>query len=74
MVKQVEFMSACVVALGAAYGTGKSGKGMISQQHGSWLKSLIPVIMSGVIAIYGLIVSVIIAAQIPEADKYSIAK
>merc|ERR1711912_215798 len=49
--------------LGAAYGTAKSGVGICSMgvlKPALVLKSILPVIFSGVLAIYGIIVSIII--------------
>lgn len=54
-------------ALGAAYGTAKSGTGisaMAVMRPELIMKSIIPVIMAGIIAIYGLVVAVLIAQQI----------
>jgi len=49
--------------IGAAYGTAKAGSGISS--IGVWkpsiiMKSLIPVVMAGILGIYGMIVSVIL--------------
>ena len=51
-------------ALGAAYGTAKSGTGIAAMsvmRPDLIMKSVIPVVMAGIIAIYGLVVSVLIA-------------
>jgi len=57
-------------ALGAAYGTAKSGCGisaMAVMRPDFIMKSVIPVVMAGIIAIYGLVVAVLIANNIaPE--------
>ena len=53
-----------VPALGAAYGTAKSGTGIAAMsvmRPDLIMKSVIPVVMAGIIAIYGLVVSVLIA-------------
>ena len=53
-----------IVALGAAYGTAKSGTGIAAMsvmRPDLIMKSVIPVVMAGIIAIYGLVVSVLIA-------------
>ena len=53
-------------ALGAAYGTAKSGTGIAAMsvmRPDLIMKSVIPVVMAGIIAIYGLVVSVLIANQ-----------
>lgn len=51
-------------ALGAAYGTAKSGVGIAAMsvmRPDLIMKSVIPVVMAGIIAIYGLVVSVLVA-------------
>jgi len=62
------FMGAAVALifanLGAAYGTAKSGVGVSSMgvmKPDLVMKSIIPVVMAGVLGIYGLIIAVIIA-------------
>lgn len=58
-------------ALGAAYGTAKSGTGIAAMsvmRPELIMKSIIPVVMAGIIAIYGLVVAVLIANNID--DKY----
>jgi len=50
-------------ALGAAYGTAKSGTGIAAMsvmRPQLIMKSIIPVVMAGIIAIYGLVVAVLI--------------
>jgi len=62
-------MSFC--ALGAAYGTAKSGTGisaMAVMKPELIMKSVIPVVMAGIIAIYGLVVAVVIIQDIPSTD------
>lgn len=54
-------------ALGAAYGTAKSGTGiaaMAVMRPELIMKSIIPVVMAGIIAIYGLVVAALIANDI----------
>ena len=56
-------MSATVfTAIGAAYGTAKSGMGIsamaIMKPHMIW-KSIVPVVMAGIIAIYGIVVAIL---------------
>jgi V-type H+-transporting ATPase proteolipid subunit len=49
--------------IGAAYGTAKSGVGISSMgvmNPGLVMRCIIPVVMAGVLGIYGLIVAVII--------------
>ena len=56
--------------LGSAYGTAKSGVGIASMGQFKprlVMRNIIPVIMAGIIGIYGLIVSVIIGGQINNA-------
>ncbi len=60
------FLSILCTALGAAYGTAKSGTGIAAMsvmRPDLIMKSVIPVVMAGIIAIYGLVVSVLIANQ-----------
>lgn len=57
--------------LGAAYGTAKSGVGISSMgviKPELIMKSLIPVVMAGVLGIYGLIVSVILIQKINNSS------
>ena len=52
--------------LGSAYGTGKAGVGISAiglERHDLVMKSMIPVIMAGVLGIYGLIIAVIIGNE-----------
>jgi V-type H+-transporting ATPase proteolipid subunit len=49
--------------LGAAYGTAKSGVGIVSMgvlKPDLIIKSVIPVVMAGILGIYGMIVAVIL--------------
>ena len=55
--------------IGAAYGTAKSGVGICSMgvlKPDLIIKSVIPVIMAGILGIYGLIVAVILQGRIKE--------
>eukprot|EP00339_Tiarina_fusa_P023815 CAMPEP_0117043080 /NCGR_PEP_ID=MMETSP0472-20121206/29972_1 /TAXON_ID=693140 ORGANISM="Tiarina fusus, Strain LIS" /NCGR_SAMPLE_ID=MMETSP0472 /ASSEMBLY_ACC=CAM_ASM_000603 /LENGTH=168 /DNA_ID=CAMNT_0004754515 /DNA_START=135 /DNA_END=641 /DNA_ORIENTATION=- len=67
--------SALVFAcMGAAYGTAKSGVGVSAMgvMHPELvMKSMIPVVMAGVIGIYGLIIAVIIGSSISDSDYTS---
>eukprot|EP00658_Telonema_sp_P-2_P045084 TRINITY_DN329_c0_g1_i1.p1 TRINITY_DN329_c0_g1~~TRINITY_DN329_c0_g1_i1.p1 ORF type:complete len:208 (+),score=49.31 TRINITY_DN329_c0_g1_i1:63-686(+) len=59
--------------LGAAYGTAKSGVGVANMgvlHHEMVMKSIIPVVMAGVLGIYGLIVAVLLASGIKADDAY----
>merc|ERR1711990_870319 len=54
-------------AMGAAYGTAKSGTGiaaMAVMRPEAIMKSIIPVVTAGIIAIYGVVVAVLIAGQL----------
>jgi len=58
-------------ALGAAYGTAKSGTGIAAMsvmRPELIMKSIIPVVMAGIIAIYGLVVAVLIGSAIDPKD------
>eukprot|EP01052_Picozoa_sp_SAG31_P026987 SAG31_NODE_2487_length_5621_cov_4.415248_3_plen_148_part_00 len=57
--------------MGAAYGTAKAGVGVASMgvMHPEMvMRSIIPIVMAGVLGIYGLIVAVIIY---PQKDPYT---
>ena len=67
------------LALGAAYGTAKSGTGIAAMsvmRPELIMKSVIPVIMAGIVAIYGLVVAALIANEVdaPSTGKYSLFK
>lgn len=62
-------------ALGAAYGTAKSGTGIAAMsvmRPELIMKSIIPVVMAGIIAIYGLVVAVLIANGMSDPTTYSL--
>ncbi len=65
-------------AMGAAYGTTKSGTGIAAMsvmRPELIMKSIIPVVMAGIIAIYGVVVAVLIAGQLKDvADGYTLFK
>ena len=55
------------IGLGSAYGTAKSGVGITSMgvlRPDLIIKSVVPVVMAGILGIYGLIISVIINQKI----------
>ena len=59
--------------LGAAYGTYQSGVGICHLgilRPDKIIKSVIPVIMAGILGIYGLIVSVILSQRISRSSNY----
>lgn len=65
------------LALGAAYGTAKSGCGisaMAVMRPELIMKSIIPVVMAGIIAIYGLVVAALISNDIKPAPNYNLFK
>ncbi|XP_065210774.1 V-type proton ATPase 16 kDa proteolipid subunit c-like [Planococcus citri] len=64
-------------ALGAAYGTAKSGTGIAAMsvmRPEAIMKSIIPVVMAGIIAIYGLIVAILVISAIDGPEKYTLYK
>lgn len=61
--------AACLSNWGSAWGTWKSGVSLVHigiRHPSSVMKNVIPVVMAGVIGIYGLIVAVILAESIPK--------
>ncbi|KAE9605847.1 V-type proton ATPase 16 kDa proteolipid subunit [Lupinus albus] len=59
--------------MGAAYGTAKSGVGVASMgvmRPELVMKSIVPVVMAGVLGIYGLIIAVIISTGILPFSPY----
>ncbi|CAH0549598.1 unnamed protein product [Brassicogethes aeneus] len=60
---------------GAAYGTSKSGSGIAAMsvlKPELIMKSIIPVVMAGIIAIYGLVMAVLISGKISLPPKYTL--
>ena len=57
--------------IGSAYGTAKSGMGIaamaVTRPHLAF-KSIVPVIMAGILSIYGLIIAVLIAQSVKLED------
>lgn len=69
----VSFLS----ALGAAYGTAKSGVGIAAMavlRPELIMKAIIPVVMAGIVAIYGLVVAVLIAGALKLPGEYLLYK
>eukprot|EP00324_Dicrateria_rotunda_P004167 CAMPEP_0206163464 /NCGR_PEP_ID=MMETSP1474-20131121/11427_1 /ASSEMBLY_ACC=CAM_ASM_001110 /TAXON_ID=97495 /ORGANISM="Imantonia sp., Strain RCC918" /LENGTH=167 /DNA_ID=CAMNT_0053565971 /DNA_START=32 /DNA_END=535 /DNA_ORIENTATION=- len=69
------FMGAAIALIfsniGAAYGTGKSGMGISAlgvTKPELVMKSIVPVVMAGVLGIYGLIIAVIIANAVTGVE------
>lgn len=61
-----------LIDLGAAYGTAKSGVGICSMgvlKPDLIFKSIVPIIMAGILGIYGLIVAVILNGKSKWATK-----
>lgn len=57
-------------SLGAAYGTAKSGTGIAAMsvmRPEMIMKCIIPVVMAGIIAIYGLVIAVLIAGSMSDS-------
>ena len=66
-----------LTALGAAYGTAKSSTGIAASsvmRPELIMKSMIPVVMAGIIAIYGVVTAVLIVGQLEPAPKYTLYK
>lgn len=64
-------------AFGAAYGTARAGigiAGMSVNKPEMVMKSIIPIVMAGIIAIYGLVVSALIANDIKAVPDYDLFK
>jgi len=64
-------------AIGAAYGTAKAGTGIAGMsviKPDMVMKSIIPIVMAGIIAIYGLVVSALIANDIKPVPDYDLFK
>lgn len=60
--------------LGASYGTAKAGVGIASLgviDSSKIFKSLIPIIMAGILGIYGVIVAVLLSSKAKNTDKMS---
>ena len=58
--------------MGAAYGTAKSGVGiaaMAIMKPDLIMKSMVPVVMAGIVAIYGVVVAVLITNNITTATS-----
>mmetsp|Transcript_39060 Transcript_39060/g.76149 ORF Transcript_39060/g.76149 Transcript_39060/m.76149 type:complete len:197 (+) Transcript_39060:140-730(+) len=61
----------CLANFGGAYGTAKAGQGLMAMGIRSpdlIMKNIIPVVMAGVLGIYGLIVAVILNGKLTEPD------
>lgn len=62
-------------SLGAAYGTAKSGSGiaaMAVMRPELVNQSIIPVVMAGIVAIYGLVVAAVISNSIKPPPEYKL--
>ncbi|CAH1756563.1 10439_t:CDS:2 [Entrophospora sp. SA101] len=61
--------------MGAAYGTAKSGIGIAGAatfKPELIMKTLLPVIMSGILAVYGLVMAVLITGSLSPTEDYSL--
>ena len=60
--------------MGTAYGTAKSGMGIasmsVTRPHLAF-KSLVPIIMAGILSIYGLIISVLLSQRVKVEETYT---
>ena len=62
-----------LIDIGAAYGTAKSGVGISSMgvlKPEIIMKSIIPVVMAGILGIYGMIVAVILGQKSKAINFY----
>ncbi|KAF9242597.1 hypothetical protein BU15DRAFT_43678 [Melanogaster broomeanus] len=61
--------------MGAAFGTAKSGIGIagVGTFKPELIMKAIPVVMAGIIAVYGLVVSVLIAGSLHPSNDYPLA-
>ncbi|KAH8393703.1 hypothetical protein KR200_010015 [Drosophila serrata] len=62
-------------SFGAAYGTAVAGTGISATavvRPELIMKSIIPVVMAGIIAIYGLVVSVLLSGELGPSTQYSL--
>ena len=62
-------------AMGAAYGTAKSGTGIAAMaviRLEDIMKSILLVVIAGIIAIYGVVVAVLIASDLKAAPEYKL--
>ena len=67
-------MALVLANIGSAYGTAKSGMGIasmaVTRPHLAF-KAIVPVIMEGILSIYGLIISVLISQSVKMEDDKS---
>lgn len=60
--------------LGSAYGTAKAGVGISSMgvmRPDLVMRSVIPVVMAGILGIYGVIISIVISGELDPPELYS---
>lgn len=60
--------------MGAAYGTAKAGIAVAHlgiSEPGKAMKGIVPVVMAGILGIYGLIIAIIICGGVGDGSKYS---
>jgi len=61
--------------LGSAFGTAKAGKGVVAagvMKPQQAMKNTLPVIMAGVLGIYGLIIAIVINTSLTTYAKYTV--
>jgi V-type H+-transporting ATPase proteolipid subunit len=61
--------------MGAAYGTAKSGTGIAAlavKLPDDCFKAIIPVVMSGIMAIYGMVIAGLIVRDLEDAPEYKL--
>lgn len=71
------YICCVLLALGAAYGTAKSATGIAAMsvmRPELIMKCIIPVVMAGIIAIYGLVIAVLITGNIADSANYPLYK
>lgn len=64
------------IAMGAAYGTAKAGvtiAGVGTFKPKLIMKALMPIVMAGIISIYGLVISVLISGSLDPKRRLSLA-
>lgn len=76
-VEDVSHIASVSPALGACYGTAKSGAAISAigvMRPELVMKNIIPVVMAGIIAIYGLVISILIITNLKAPPEYTLFK
>ncbi|CAM6000834.1 unnamed protein product [Sphagnum balticum] len=66
-IRQIQEHKTLILAIGAAYATGKSAEGIgiaWVKRRRLGMRALVPIVMAGIIGIYGLVVAVVIIGKI----------